>query len=154
MGEVTVRRAGVDDAFVVAALHLQCAREQGMPPERGFLDRFVDAWLSERPDRPTWFAECRGEHAGVLEARRNRVLPWPGRADSSWLHVGVLFVTPGQRGRGVGSALVHAMTDWARGTDVSRIRLDAAAGEDRGFYRRFGFVSPDRLMELDLGKPE
>jgi GNAT superfamily N-acetyltransferase len=162
MGEVTIRRAGVDDAFVVAALHLQLARERAMPPEPGFLDRFVDAWLSERAGRPTWFAEYRDEHAGVLEARRVRSLPWPGRPDSSWLHLGVLFVTPAQRGRGVGRALMEGMLDWARGTDVGIIRLevphaphdpyDTDAPDDpaRGFPEHFGFEGSRRIMELDL----
>jgi GNAT superfamily N-acetyltransferase len=161
MGEVTVRRAGVDDAFIVAALHLQLARERGMPPEPGFLDRFVDAWLSERADRPTWFAECKGEHAGVLESRRVRFLPWPGRPDSSWLQVGVLFVTPGQRGRGVGRALMEGMLDWARGTDVAVVRLELPGALDdsfdpgdpaRSFAEHFGFDRPRRMMELHLRK--
>ena len=53
MAEVTIRRAGAGDALIVAALHLQCARQAGMPAEPGYLDRFADAWLAERPDRPT-----------------------------------------------------------------------------------------------------
>ena len=43
MAEVTIRRASADDALIVAALHLQFARELGMPSETGYLDRFVDA---------------------------------------------------------------------------------------------------------------
>jgi GNAT superfamily N-acetyltransferase len=158
MGEVTIRRAGMDDAFIVGALHLQLARERGMPPEPGFLDRFVDAWLSERAERPTWFAECRGEHAGVLESRLIRSLPWPGRPDSSWLQIGVLFVSPTQRGRGVGRALMEGMLDWARGTDVRVVRLETPqatrATDDpaRGFPEHFGFESSHRMMELDLRK--
>src|SRR3954454_2674243 len=118
MPEVLVRRAGPDDAFVVAALHLQFARELGMPSEQGYLDRFVDAWLADRPDRPTWIAESRGEHAGLLETRRIRALPWPGRQDVSWLHVGGLFVAPGCRDRGFGRALAEAKIEWSRTTDV------------------------------------
>ena len=150
MAEVLVRRAGPDDAFVVAALHLQFARELGMPSEQGYLDRFVDAWLSERPDRPTWIAESRGEHAGLLETRRIRALPWPGRKDVSWLHVGGLFVTPTCRDRGVGRALTEAMIEWARTTDVRWIRLNAPDARAQEFYERLGFSSPGRLMEFEL----
>ena len=130
MAEVTIRRASADDALVVAALHLQFARELGMPSETGYLDRFVDAWLAERPDRPTWIAESRGEHAGILETRRIRALPWPGRRDVSWLHVGGLFVAPGCRDRGVGRALTEAMIEWSRTTDVtlSKAQCQKAAG--------------------------
>lgn len=153
MAEVTIRRASADDALVVAALHLQFARELGMPSEPGYLDRFVDAWLAERPDRPTWIAESRGEHAGILETRRIRALPWPGRKDVSWLHVGGLFVTPGCRDRGVGRALTEAMIEWARSTDVKWIRLKAPDEQAQEFYERLGFTSPGRLMEFDMGEP-
>ncbi len=150
MAEVVIRRAGPDDAFVVAALHLQFARELGMPSEQGYLDRFVDAWLADRPDRPTWIAESRGEHAGLLETRRIRALPWPARADVSWLHVGGLFVAPTCRDRGVGRALTEAMIEWARTTDVKWIRLNAPDAQAQEFYERLGFSSPGRLMEFEL----
>lgn len=153
MAEVTIRRAGADDALVVGALHLQLARERGMPSEVGYLDRFVDAWLAERPDRPTWIAQSRGEHAGLLETRRIRTLPWPGRADASWLHVGALFVAPGHHDRGVGRALTEAMIEWARTTDVRWVRVGADDTRAEEFYARLGFGSPGRLMEFDLGEP-
>ena len=150
MPEVLIRRAGPDDAFVVAALHLQFARELGMPSEPGYLDRFVDAWLADLPDRPTWVAEGGGEHAGLLETRRVRALPWPGRADVSQLHVGGLFVVPSCRGRGVGRALTEAMIEWARTTDITGVRLNAPDAQAQAFSERMGFSSPGRLMELEL----
>lgn len=153
MAEVTIRRAGADDALVVAALHLQFARDLGMPAELGYLDRFARAWLTERADRPTWIAESGGEHAGILETRRIRPMPWPGRPDVSWLHVGALFVVPAHRDRGVGRALTEAMIEWSRGTDVRWIRLNAPDEPAQEFYARLGFRSPDRLMELDLREP-
>ncbi|MEO7447623.1 MAG: GNAT family N-acetyltransferase [Humibacillus sp.] len=150
MPEVLIRRAGPDDAFVVAALHLQFARELGMPSEPGYLDRVVDAWLADHPDRPTWVAQSRGEHAGLLETRRIRALPWPGLADDSWLHVGGLFVAPSCRGRGVGRALTEAMIEWGRMTDITSVRLTAPDVGAQAFYERMGFRSPGRLMELEL----
>ena len=154
MAEVVVRRAGADDALVVAALHLQFARELGMPSEAGYLDRFAGVWLADRQDRPTWIAESRGEHAGLLETRRIRALPWPGRPDVSWLHVGGLFVAPTCRDRGVGRALTEAMIEWARTTDVVWIRLNAPDARAQEFYERLGFSSPGRLMELRLREPQ
>jgi GNAT superfamily N-acetyltransferase len=153
MGAVTIRRASAEDALIVAALHLQLARERGMPSEQGFLDRFVDAWLGERLDRPTWIAECRGEHAGVLETRRVRVLPWPGRPPASWLHVGALFVIPGQRRSGIGRSLVEGMVEWARPTDVRWIRLDTPDPASRRICSRIGFGPAEGVMEIDLRSP-
>jgi GNAT superfamily N-acetyltransferase len=154
MADVVIRRAGVDDAFVVAALHLQCSRERGLPPERGFLDRFADAWLAGHEDRPAWFAEWRGEHAGVLETVRVRRLPWPGLGPSSELHVEALYVPPAHRGHGVGRALVDAMVGWARDGDVRCVRLNAVDEPTRRFFFHLGFRSPHRLMELDLRTAE
>lgn len=150
MTELRVRRAVADDALLVGALHLQFAREQGMDSESGFLDRFANRWLAERHDRPTWIAERAGEHAGVLETRRVRALPWPGRPDVSWLHVGLLFVRADHRRAGVGRGLVEAMTLWARETDVRWVRLNAPEQDVRAFWRAVGFTSPNRLLELDL----
>src|SRR6476660_3212973 len=141
MAEVTIRRASADDALVVAALHLQFARELGMPSEPGYLDRFVDAWLAERPDRPTWIAESRGEHAGILETRRIRALPWPGRRDVSWLHVGGLLVAPTCRDRGVAPAMTETIIQLSRTTDFKWIRLTAPDAQAQEFYARLGFSS-------------
>ncbi|MDC5697170.1 GNAT family N-acetyltransferase [Intrasporangium calvum] len=154
MADVVVRRAGADDAFIVAALHLQFARELGLPSEPGYLDRFVDAWLGERPDRPTWIAEARSLHAGILETRRIRALPWPGRKDVSWLHVGGLYVIPDCRDLGVARALTETMIEWSRSTDVKWIRVNAPDEQEQQFYERLGFDSPGRLMEFDLRDPE
>jgi GNAT superfamily N-acetyltransferase len=150
MTDVVIRRARVDDALVVAALHLQYARELGLPPERGFLDRFADTWLAAHEDRPAWFAERHGEHAGVLETVRVRRLPWPGLAPATTLHVDALYVTPDHRGQGVGRALVDAMVGWAREAGVRCVRLDAPEEATRRFFSHLGFRSPHRLMELDL----
>ncbi|MDN5791217.1 MAG: GNAT family N-acetyltransferase [Micrococcales bacterium] len=150
MVDVRIRRAGADDALVVAALHLQFARELGMQSEPGYLDRFAEFWLAERPDRPTWIAECRSEHAGVLATRRIRPLPLPGRPDASWLYLNTHFVAPDHRQRGVGQALTESLLTWARSSDVAWIRVNATGASARAFYGRFGFASPDRLMEIDL----
>ncbi len=115
MVDVTIRRAGVDDALVVAALHLQFARE-----------------------------------LGVLATRRIRPLPMPGSPDASWLYLTTHFVAPDHRSRGVGQALAEGLLDWARGTDVAWIRVNATDANARDFYGRYGFTSPERLMELDL----
>ncbi|WP_347354067.1 GNAT family N-acetyltransferase [Intrasporangium sp.] len=149
MPDVLIRRAGADDALVVAALHLQSARDLGQDGEPGFLDRFVDAWLASRPDHPTWVAESRGEHAGVLSTRRLRPLPFPGRPEVSWLYVGTIFVAPGHRKRGIGRALIEGMLEWSRATDVKWVRLNVDPAQHH-FYRSLGFRLADTILEYDL----
>lgn len=153
MAEVTIRRAGADDAFIVAALRLQSARHLGMPSEPGFLDRFVDVWLRERPERPTWIAQREGEHAGILAAKQVRRLPWPAQAGASTLHVENLFVAAAHRGVGVEQALGEAMIEWAGHTDVGSVLATAADDSAHELYDRLGFRAPDRLMVLDLREP-
>lgn len=153
MGEVTIRHAAAEDAFIVAALRLQFARDLGVPPERGYLDRVAEAWLADLGDRPTWVAEHEGEHAGFLQTHRVSQLPWPGRPDVTWLHLDALFVPPPHRDTGVGRALFDAMVVWAREAEVSFVRLDAPEEAARRFFSQLGFRSPHRLMELNLRTP-
>ncbi|MDN5763328.1 MAG: GNAT family N-acetyltransferase [Microlunatus sp.] len=149
MPDVTIRRAGADDALVVAALHLQSARDLGHDGEPGFLDRFADAWLASRPDHPTWIAQSHGAHAGVLSTRRLRPLPFPGRPEVSWLYVGTIFVASGHRKRGIGRALIEGMLDWSRATDVKWVRLNVEASQ-HDFYRSLGFTLAETILEYDL----
>lgn len=148
MVDVRIRRAGADDAYVVAALHVQFARDLGLPSEPGFLDRFAMAWLETRPDHPTWIAESRGQHAGVLSARRRRPLPFPSHPDTSRLELETLFVGPEHRGQGVGRALVEGLLEWCRLTDVESVQV-AANTASADFFRRLGFVERTTL-EYDL----
>ena len=149
MADVRIRRAGEQDAYVIAALNVQFARDLGLPSEPGYLERFAAVWLAERPDRPTWIAESRGQHAGLLSARRLRPLPFPSRAEVSWLYVGNLFVGPDHRKRGIGRALIEGMLDWCRSTDVRTVRINADPATHE-FYRRLGFTRPGTILEYDL----
>ena len=52
-----------------------------------------------------------------------------------------VVVDPDHRGRGVGSALLAALTDWARGHGVRRLQLlaDGTNGPALAFYDRLGW---------------
>jgi len=52
------------------------------------------------------------------------------------------------RGRGVGSALMAAAIDWARGNGLHKLSLGVFAHNDAAIalYRKFGFVEEGRLV--------
>lgn len=147
MDEVTVRPAEPDDAFVVAALLLQFARLQGMPPEPGYLDRFVDAWLGDREERPTWIAQSRAEHAGLLTTRLVRELPLPGRTDDRLLELEALFAAPSHDPAQVKVALIQTLVEWAFGAGVTRLRAIVADDDEQTLYRGGGFETVGSLLQ-------
>lgn len=53
-----------------------------------------------------------------------------------------VVVAPAHRGRGIGARLLHAMEDFCRAADCSRIMLLSAAGRERAhaFFERCGYA--------------
>ena len=74
-------------------------------------------------------------------------------------HIGRMAVLKSWRGRGVGSAILSLLVDFARREGCSQVRLNAQT-HALAFYARFGFVAvgdefdeagiPHRAMTLDL----
>lgn len=125
MSGVVVHQAGRGDALLVAALTLQAARAEGLPPEEGFLDRYANAWLAARDVHPAWWAEADGEHAGLLVTAWFRPLPWPGQPRGGGvLRLERLFVRPDRPGVPIETALRAAAQDWATARGVAEIPLD------------------------------
>ena len=146
------RRAQPDDALVLAALTLQCARHRGAPVEPGFLDRFASAWLATVADHPAWIAECSGEHAGYLMSTRHRPLPWPGdRGSGGTLMVEQFFVRPEFRSLKIGELLLTAARDGARAEGLAALQMRPGR-HTRSLCERVGLADTGDLMELHLGE--
>lgn len=125
MDGVVIRQAGHGDGLLVAALTLQAARAEGLPPEEGFLDRYADAWLAARDVHPAWWAEAEGEHVGLLVAAWFRPLPWPGRPRGGGvLRLDRLFVRPDRPRVPIETALRAAAREWASARQVEEILLE------------------------------
>jgi len=132
-GDVSVIRAITAAAF---------ARPGGDPPEARLVDelRASPAWL---PELSLVAATPGGEIIGHVLCTRGHV----GRSPA--LALGPLTVRPDRQGRGVGSALMHAIPGAA---DALGEPLVALVG-DPAFYGRFGFQL-GAVYQITPPKPE
>jgi GNAT superfamily N-acetyltransferase len=71
-----------------------------------------------------------------------------------WLHVVAMWTDPAWRGRGVGSALLRHLIDWAAAREM-RVHLDVTVGNDgaRTAYLRNGFEPTGETRPLREGSP-
>ncbi len=68
-----------------------------------------------------------------------------------WLHVEMLVVPEGQRGRGNGRRLLARIEQLARDEDCIGIWLDTYAFQAPGFYRKHGFEPVGVIEDLPPG---
>ena len=92
-------------------------------------------------------AEVDGKRVGTVGAG-------PGEVDGA-AALTALWVEPAFRGQGVGSALVDAVVDWARGKGCNQVLLWVTeVNEDaRRLYERHGFAGTGRATEVRPGEP-
>ncbi|TDO54036.1 ribosomal protein S18 acetylase RimI-like enzyme [Kribbella sp. VKM Ac-2571] len=114
------------------------------PPE-GVLSA-VTGWVVEalhragEPHRFVFVAEDGDDITGFVAGEQRA--HWSGDQE---LYVGELVVSPQHEGRGVGRALMDAVTDHARQQGLRTITLDTGAANTnaRTFYNRLGFEEED-----------
>ncbi len=138
MAEFAVRPARAGDAREAAELFAAVAQER-------------DGIATEPPvdvdERAALFA--RGAAGSVVAVAGDRII--------GMLHVEVsrhgfgefgMLVAADWRGRGVGSALVRAAIDWARGQGLHKLCLEVFAHNAAGIamYRNCGFVEEGRRV--------
>lgn len=136
-----VGRADAADAFALAALELQRARELGRPGEPGFIDKYADFWLREREHRPAWVAKSLdGKALGSVVLYHRFELPSPGLRPRPVATVDSLYVTKNARHGGTGEKLLRAALFWASQNDVTVLRGQATP-EAIPLLTRLGFES-------------
>lgn len=154
-----VRLAAPSDAAAIARIHVDGWRAAyaGLVPD-DFLAGLDVTQRAERwrtrlgpaatPDSPTFVAIDDGEavrgftHTGPV---RDGDLSPAGRAE-----VYTVYVDPGTWRRGFGSALMHAVDEFWRPTDVRELILWVFEGnaDGRAFYERLGW-RPDGGRQID-----
>ncbi len=151
---VTVRQAGPGDLGAIATLRALWDDATDHPDDlEGFADHFAQ-WLATEGDRRTiWLAAIDTEDVGMASLFEYRRMPRPGRLDSRWGYVGNMFVRPEHRNRGIGSALLAAITAAADARGYVRLVLSPTA-RAIPLYHRAGFVpAGGQDGELLLARP-
>ena len=109
--------------------------------EQSYWARGISRAVVERSVRESW---CVGAYDGPAQVGFARLVS--DRATYAWLCD--VFVLPGHRGAGTGSALVRAALDRAAGDGVRRVVLATADAHD--LYRREGFGEPRAGLFMEL----
>jgi len=95
-------------------------------------------------------AEADGLPIGCAFARIDVPKPWLRHTREAYL--GLMFVEPAWRGRGVNARLLSALAQWCREQDVSELRLDVYAENASAVraYHKAGFSPSMVEMRMTL----
>jgi GNAT superfamily N-acetyltransferase len=149
---VVVRLAGDGDAATLARLRWRWrADEEGETglEQAVFIEAFI-RWLTEhRESHIAWVAEVDGEAVGMAWLAVIDRVPRPGNFLRLAGNLQSVYVTPAERGKGVGLALVQAAAHEARRRAFDYVSVHPSR-ESFSLYRRAGFRGTDRVLELDL----
>lgn len=139
---VACREAIAADRDGVVALLAAQLGEHAIRPSRAMLTTAVDALLSDPGLGRIFVAERNAELVGVAALTWAFSLEHAGR--TAWLDE--LYVRPGDRGSGIGSALLDAACAHARACGAVAVDLEVEAGHERaaGLYQRAGFARHER----------
>jgi diamine N-acetyltransferase len=159
VGAHAIRRAGVEDAEIVAtlnaavqSLHADAHPDVFKPVDLPGATAAFRAWLAD----PAWYfmlvVDDDGAPTGyvgahVIEYPENPFMP--GRA---FLRLDQMAVLPECEGRGYGRALVRAVVDLARTLGIEEVQLSVWAFNERAqrLYQREGFQTTRLEMVLKV----
>jgi ribosomal protein S18 acetylase RimI-like enzyme len=148
--QVEVRRSGVDEPGFADVVRLvdDYRVHYGALSDRDGTERWLRGTAGRAQLRCYLASTPSGDAVGVA-----LVFPAPMtvRLDELWA-LRDLYVASGQRGKGVGRALVTRVRDDARAAGVPRIALQTEPDNDAALalYRSLGFIAPEGVVALSL----
>jgi ribosomal protein S18 acetylase RimI-like enzyme len=148
---VTVRRAGAADSPALPRMRWAFRTEHrgGDGDARPLAE--AERWMRDRLAREhwlAWVADAGGEIHGHVFLQLVEKIPIPHADNNSIGYVTNFYVSPAQRNRGVGRALLDALTAYAREHALDTL-IVWPSERSVPLYRRMGFRPPAELMELD-----
>lgn len=147
---MTIRVAALPDAPALARLRheFRSALDPVREDEAGFLVR-CESWMAERLQGPgwrCWVEDLEGEIVGMVWLHLVEKVPNPVGEAERHGYISSLYVRPGRRGRGLGSALLGACLAACSPGEVDAVILWPTP-DSRRLYMRHGFAVRDDLME-------
>jgi GNAT superfamily N-acetyltransferase len=129
---VRIRTATLADVPALAALATQLGYPTAPEDMRERLDR-----IRARDDYETYVAERAGRVVGFAGVMHGLSYVY----DPPYARLLSLVVEPGERGSGIGAALVAATESWARAHGAGQLHLTTALHRDGAhrFYERLGY---------------
>jgi GNAT superfamily N-acetyltransferase len=152
-----VRQALPADAPSLAELRWVFKQEdndfEGTPPDAArFLDQ-AEPWIHDRLTDGRWLAwvaeTTTDSICGHIFLHPIERMPDPQGDNAPIGYVTNFYVTPGQRNRGIGAALMQALTNYAQTKTLDTL-IVWPSERSATLYQRAGFDTPDELLELPL----
>lgn len=148
-GSIRVREATTADAALIAslnehvqALHARLLPNRFKPPQRGTFTAVDAVELLGKAENTIYIALVDAEPAGYayIELQRRPESPYAFAHDQVYLHH--ISVSPNYQRRGIGTALMSAISAVAKARGSGRIALDVWTANEaaRAFFRAQGFL--------------
>ena len=149
---VKIVRAASDDLHHAAELRKVMAVEMGSDWDKdhpGWQERFAEYWRQKQEAQvaQVFYAFSGNERVGMLSVSLVDDYHVFVRGRKAG-RINAVYVTPSDRRRGIGQALMHSAMDWLREKGCVVVRLHSSE-EGAPLYEAMGF-RPRREMELSL----
>jgi GNAT superfamily N-acetyltransferase len=152
----TIRRAGIDDAAALAGLRWvwrTAERGEYGLAEPEFETAFRLWWAGHQSGHAAFIAERAGDAIGMAWLAIFDRIPQPRRLERLAGNVQSVFVLEAYRNGGIGSALVEAVIAEAHARGLGYLIVHPSR-RAYPLYERLGFAETNRLLHLDLDRPE
>jgi GNAT superfamily N-acetyltransferase len=148
-----VRRAGAEDVETLVRMRIALLQAVGNVTGESEVKKLGDAirtYLAQ--EMPVgryvaFIAEAGGYAVGCGGLAFYLRPPYHGNPGGKEAYLMGMYTIPERRGKGVGTALIEKLLEYARAQGVARVWLHAEPGA-RSLYSRAGFCSNDAYMEL------